>query len=66
MKPVNTKDGRTLYIDPSAVCIADHNPEDKTAILTMVSGDVILTDEYYPELFLDLGIVSPEEAEHLG
>jgi len=63
MRQVNTKDGRTIWIDPASVCMADYDKEDYTAILTLSSGEVIRTYEYAPEILLDLGLLTESQSD---
>lgn len=65
MKQVNTKDGRTIWVEPSFICTADYDKDDQTAILSLISGEVIRTTEYAPELLYELGVLSDKEAEAL-
>lgn len=65
MKQVNTKDGHTKWVEPSFICTADYDKDDQTAILTLISGEVIRTSEYAPELLCELGVLSDGEAELL-
>ena len=65
MKQVNTKNGRTIWVEPSFICAADYDKEDQTAILSLISGEVIRTNEYAPELLHELGVLSDGEAELL-
>lgn len=65
MKQVNTKDGRTIWVEPSFICTAGYDKDDQTAIFSLISGEVIRTTEYAPELFYELGVLSDKEAEAL-
>lgn len=65
MKQVNTKDGRTIWVEPSFICTAGYDRDDQTAIFSLISGEVIRATEYAPELLYELGVLSDKEAEAL-